>query len=121
MPKTKIELRSLSNKKHRDPATNKHEPHIQQTLKIYKSLLIQKKADHLKIKLNKIEEAVDQNYFWELWNNLDKSKEAKHIPIHDPNIWTEHSENSILKWTNPYPKASDLQITWPRIHHKRMS
>ncbi len=44
----------------------------------------------MKMKLNKIEEAVDQNNFWELWNNLDKSKEAKHIPIHDPNIWTEH-------------------------------
>lgn len=35
-------------------------------------------------------EAVDQNSFWELWNNLDNSKEAKHIPIYDPNIWTEN-------------------------------
>ncbi len=43
----------------------------------------------MKIKL-KIEEAIDQNSFWELWNNLDKFKEAKHLPIHDSNIWTEH-------------------------------
>ncbi len=83
----------LSNKKHRDPANHKTRATYQQTLIIYKSLLIQKKADHMKIKLNKIEEAVDQNYFWELWNNLDKSKAAKHIAIHDPNIWTEHFGN----------------------------
>ncbi len=87
------DLRSLSNKKHRDPANHQTRATYQQTLKIYKSLLIQKKSDHMKIKLNKIEEAVDQNYFWELWNNLDKSKEAKHIAIHDPNIWTEHFGN----------------------------
>ncbi len=87
------DLRSLSNKKHRDPANHQTRATYQQTLKIYKSRLIQKKADHMKIKLNKIEEAVDQNYFWELWNNLDKSKATKHIAIHDPNIWTEHFGN----------------------------
>ncbi len=116
----KQELRSLSNKKQRDPANQQTRGTYQQSLKIYKSLLIQKKADHMKIKLNKIEEAVKQNYFWELWNNLDKSKEAKQIPIHDPNIWTEHFRKFYFtKWTKPYPKTSDLQMTWPRIHHKR--
>lgn len=91
--KLRKDLRSLSNIKHRDPANQQTRDTYQQTLKAYKSLLIQKKADHMKAKLNKIEEAVDQNSFWELWNNLDKSKEPKHIPIYDPNIWTEHFGN----------------------------
>ncbi len=71
----------------------------------------------MKIKLNKIEEAVDQNYFWELWNNLDKSKEAKHIPIHDPNIWTEHfrklySQNEpTLTQKHLTSKLHDLEFT----------
>jgi len=47
------DLRSLSNKKHRDPANHQTRATYQQTLQIYKSLLIQKKADHMKIKLNK--------------------------------------------------------------------
>ncbi len=115
--KLRIELWSLSNKKHRDPANQQTRATYQQTLKIYKSLLIQKKADHMKIKLNKIEEAVDQNYFWELWNNLDKSKEAKHIPIHDPNIWTEHfgklySQNEpTLTQKHLTSKLHDLEFT----------
>ncbi len=88
--KLRKELRSLSNKKRRDPANQQIQATYQQTLKIYKSLLIQKKTDHITIKINKIEEEIDQNSFWDLWNNLDKSKEAKHLPIYDPNIWTEH-------------------------------
>lgn len=88
--KLRKELRSLSNKKHRDPANQQIRATYQETLKLYKSLLIQKKTDHIKIKINKIEEAIDQNSFWDLWNNLDKSKEAKHLPIYDPKIWTEH-------------------------------
>jgi len=88
--KLRKELRALSNIKHRDPANQQTRDKYQQTLKTYKSMLIQKKADHMKAKLNKIEEAVDQNSFWELWNKLDKPKEPKHIPIYDPNIWTEH-------------------------------
>lgn len=91
--KVRKELRSLSNKKHRDPANQQIRATYQETLKMYKSLLIQKKTDHMKIKLNKIEEAVDQNCFWELWNNLDKSKKSKHLPIYDPKIWTEHFGN----------------------------
>ncbi len=71
----------------------------------------------MKIKLNKIEEAVDQNYFGELWNNLDKSKEAKQIPIHDPNIWTEHfvklySQNEpTLTQKHLTSKLHDLEFT----------
>ncbi len=85
--KLRQELRSLSNKKQRDPANQQTRATYQQTLIIVpanteKSWSHENKAQQ--------EEAVDQNYFWELWNNLDKSKEAKQIPIHDPNIWTEH-------------------------------
>ncbi len=78
----------------------------------------------MKIKLNKIEEAVDQNYFWELWNNLDKSKAAKHIAIHDPNIWTEHfgnlySQNEPTLTQKHLPsKLHDLEfITKEQLNH----
>ncbi len=60
--KLRKELRSLSNKKPETLQTNKHEPHINKPLK-YTITANKKKADHMKMKLNKIEAAVDQNYF----------------------------------------------------------
>jgi GTPase involved in cell partitioning and DNA repair len=65
-------LRSISNKKHRDPG-NKYRPiHYGGTLKQYKHALITKTEQHIRNQLDVIEESIESNHFWENWNKLNK-------------------------------------------------
>lgn len=86
----KKQLRALSNKKHRDPTNQKTRSIYQQTLTKYKSLLRQKKTRYMKDKLQNIEDAIDQNNFWDLWNKLETSKKPKQISLCNGKIWTDH-------------------------------
>ncbi len=67
-------FRNLSNKKHNDPENQelRHEYHI--ALKQHKKIINQKKAKYTEDKLIKIEKAIDQNSFWNLWKKLNSTK-----------------------------------------------
>ena len=106
--KLRKELRLSSNNKHRNPANQEIRTQYLNTLQKYKSLLRHKKNDHMNAQLKEMEDALDHNSFWEHWNNFDKTRKEKVIPLVDGRKWTEHFEK-LYKKDNLNSKQKTLE------------
>lgn len=101
-------MRLSSNNKHRNPANQEIRTQYLNTLQKYKSLLRHKKNDHMNAQLKEMEDALDHNSFWEHWNNFDKTRKEKVIPLVDGRKWTEHFEK-LYKKDNLNSKQKTLE------------
>ena len=61
-----------------------------QALKMYKQLLRKKKKQYMSKEIDKIENAINQNTFWELWKDLHSSNTKEKLTIQNGNIWKKH-------------------------------
>ncbi len=86
------QLRKLSNLKHKEPYNADIRSEYCSKLKQYKDTIRAKKQHHLTKSLQEIEHSVNQNQFWDMWNNLSTTK-PQDLSIQDGDIWTKHFEN----------------------------
>jgi len=86
------QLRKLSNLKHKEPNNTDLRTEYFSKLKIYKDTIRVKKQHHLTKSIEELEHSINQNQFWDMWNNLSTAK-PQDLPIQDGEIWTNHFEN----------------------------
>ncbi len=87
-------LRQLSNLKHQQPENTTLRIEHCETLKTFKHTIKRKKINHTNQILHQIEESIDNNQFWEMWNNLSTTKSQESVlPIQNGTTWTEHFKN----------------------------
>uniref|UniRef100_A0A3B1JC70 ribonuclease H n=1 Tax=Astyanax mexicanus TaxID=7994 RepID=A0A3B1JC70_ASTMX len=86
------ELRKLSNLKHRQPEDQDLRKKYFDTLKQYKHSIRTKKLNYTNKTLRDIEDSIEHNQFWEMWNNLSKTK-SQEIPTQNSEMWKNHFEN----------------------------
>lgn len=108
-------LRLLSNLKHHHPDDANFRKDYHGTLKHYKWLLRKKKQNYTNTTLDKIEESLNTNQFWEVWNGLSKTK-SPDLPIQDGEIWRAHFEN-LFKEIPPH----ELHSNYKTIREKLIS
>lgn len=97
-------LRGLSNRKHRDPANEDIRLEYITALKHYKKLLRLKKTEFMSSKLDQIEDAIDNNSFWNLWHKLDNSKKNNPLPLTNGKIWKQYFEELYTSKDDPINK-----------------
>ena len=83
-------LRQQSNLKHHQPQNTDLRQNYVETLREYKQIIRHKKKQYHDRKLREIEESIDQNQFWERWNNLNNKKD--NLALQNGNIWKDHFE-----------------------------
>ena len=65
------DLRKIANEKHRQPNNPALRIRYNDVLNKYKCTIRNKKQNYTHMKLEDIEKAIDQNQFWDLWNNFN--------------------------------------------------
>lgn len=85
-------LRQMSNKKHKQQNNPELRYEYFETLKQYKQTLKCKKLNYTNKTLDEIENAIDQNQFWDMWNNLSTTK-PQELAIQDVGIWKTYFDN----------------------------
>ena len=86
------DLRKIANEKHRQPKNPALRTRYNDILNKYKSTIRKKKNMYAQMKLEDIENAINQNQFWDMWNNFNANK-TQALPIQNGDIWRAHFEN----------------------------
>ena len=86
------DLRKLANEKHRQPNNLDLRTRYYEMLSKYKHTIRKKKQNYTHKKLDDIENAINQNQFWDMYNNFN-TKQAQALPIQNGDIWRAHFEN----------------------------
>lgn len=107
------ELRELSNLKHRHPHDTDLRKKYFQTQKNYKQTIKSKKQQHTNNLICTIEESINKNQFWDMWNNLN-IKDPKDIPIQNGNIWLQHFQTL---YTEIHPTETNQNYITQKLHN----
>ena len=91
----RVQLRHISNKKHRDPQIAEIRSEYHDRLKNYKSILSRKKESFINSKIDKLITAGNNQNFWRILKSIDDnletdSNDLSHI---SPDSWIDHFQN----------------------------
>ena len=83
-------LRTVSNNKHRDPDNADLRIAHSTLQKKYKQTLKKKKQDLISKNLQQLEEALQENSFWETWKNIGSAPRKNNLHIQNGDIWLNY-------------------------------
>ncbi|XP_073434091.1 uncharacterized protein [Dendrobates tinctorius] len=86
-------LKTASNKKHRDPSHPGLRETYESIQRQYKTILRRKKHNYISTKLNQLQDALQDNSLWELWNHMGTKDKENNIHIQNGNIWLQYFRN----------------------------
>jgi len=86
------DLRNIANEKHRQPNNPALRIRYNDILNKYKCTIRNKKQNYTHRKLEDIENAINQDQFWNMWNKFN-TKPQQALPIQNGDIWKTHFEN----------------------------
>ncbi len=79
------DLRKIGNEKHSQPNNSALCIRYKEALNEYKHTIRNKKQNYTHMKLEDIESAINQNQFWDMWNNFN-TKQPQALPIQNGDI-----------------------------------